>query len=199
MNRLVPLIKVMVYQFLNEAKTRQEELVLESIPAPTINFDYIKLSKKAQERFDNHPDLKINFVKASSPEFVNDHDKGGIICSLHKKISIHDFRNIPPDSDFDLIMYLHLIAHKLLLSTKLTSNRRHIITSESLWSAEIYAVAASFAMLVLLKKQISVNERTIFLSMLSSIFYTIESEISDHILKLVSSAVVDLLVPEGSV
>jgi hypothetical protein len=96
-------------------------------------------------------------------------------------------------------MYLHLIAHKLLLSTKLTSNRRHIITSESLWSAEIYAVAASFAMLVLLKKQISVNERTIFLSMLSSIFYTIESEISDHILKLVSSAVVDLLVPEGSV
>jgi hypothetical protein len=67
MNRLVPLIKVMVYQFLNEAKTRQEELVLESIPAPTINFDYIKLSKKAQERFDNHPDLKINFVKASSP------------------------------------------------------------------------------------------------------------------------------------
>lgn len=195
-------IALATYNLLDEARSDAVRGLELDIPDPTTDFGYIDIAKKAKRLYGAGEDISLDFkytyrLEEAATLGMSSLDKGGVICDLQIDLRLDELDEAPPENSRDFIIYLHLLAHKIVIR-KMLERRDFIAVSEAwIMGDEIYSTASSYAMLLHIKSSVKDEERLQIKVMLTELFKTLldnELLLTDDLLTTIAeiSAVIAL-------
>lgn len=170
-------IKMVTFNLLDEARSlalRSDEIG--DGMSPIVDFGYVDISKKVQKLYGKGADINLDFKYSyisddvEAPEGLAGLDKGGVVCNLATNLNLHDLELAPPENSLDFIIYLHLVAHKIIIRRILEKNKFFRLTEAWILGEEISAASASYAILLNVKSVVKEVERQHILLMIAELF-----------------------------